>query len=141
MVYPFLCSQLLIPVKPMAVAIKLASQGGPTPKAQPLSPSSNHGPASSNLWLRNHPSLKASLFCMLPADTTFQLTPISRRSPTFESVFLSGRRTLQNCDSMLPTVTKTAFKSSELVGITGKRYRLMELLRERPHMGCVWTAI
>lgn len=41
---------------------------------------------------------------------------------------------------MLPTSVRMASLPSELIGATGRRYRFMNILQERPHMGRVWTA-
>lgn len=41
---------------------------------------------------------------------------------------------------MLPTTLRMASLPSELIGATGRRYRFMNILQERPHMGRVWTA-
>lgn len=41
---------------------------------------------------------------------------------------------------MLRTSVKMASMPSELIGATGRRYRFMNLLQERPHVGRVWTA-
>lgn len=41
---------------------------------------------------------------------------------------------------MLRTSVRMASLPSELMGATGRRYRFMNILQERPHMGRVWTA-
>lgn len=41
---------------------------------------------------------------------------------------------------MLPTSVRMASLPSELIGATGRRYRFMNILQERPHIGRVWTA-
>lgn len=41
---------------------------------------------------------------------------------------------------MLGTSVRMASLPSELIGATGRRYRFMNILQERPHIGRVWTA-
>lgn len=41
---------------------------------------------------------------------------------------------------MLRTSVRMASLPSELIGATGRRYRFMNILQERPHIGRVWTA-
>ncbi|KAF2718056.1 hypothetical protein K431DRAFT_322700 [Polychaeton citri CBS 116435] len=42
---------------------------------------------------------------------------------------------------MFPRIAKIASVPSELIGAAGRRYCSMELLQEKPQMGCVWTAL
>lgn len=41
---------------------------------------------------------------------------------------------------MLPTTLRMASLPSELISATGRRYRFMNILQERLHIGRVWTA-
>jgi hypothetical protein len=38
-------------------------------------------------------------------------------------------------------MTKMAAVPAELIGMSGKSYKFMKLLQERPQTGCVWTAM